>query len=319
MPYPLQKRSPHSFAILPITLSTSLSLIATLSYLQLLYATSYLLRLLQGPRRNPAPLRDTIDSIETRTVDTLFRIIPVSLYRSPPASGLLHEDPLGHRVVSAARPSQPISHFRSHSHISHASSETAVADDLLQCYPANAVERMISRVQYTSAPRKSGQSTHNENASSKSIIYEAIKPAPKMSRPPIPAMMDQQEQTTSTQQVTQTESIKHNQQSEETQVPETCDTQSSALVPDMPDTLHPPDQTPKTSLDEPSGCGVGSISTKSSDSYSVPLTRTPPPRSTESYPGRYPVSNGLNLSDLATAPYAFRERGTILVRPFSDY
>lgn len=318
MPYPLQKRSPHSFAILPITLSTSLSLIATLSYLQLLYATSYLLRLLQGRRRNSTPLRDTIHVTETHIVDILFRTIPVSLYRSPPASGLLHEDPLGHRVVSAARPSQPISHLRSHSHISHASSETAIADDLLQCYPANAVERMGSHIQYTPAPDQPGQFTH-ENASSKSIIYEAVNSAPKMSRSPIPAIMDQQEQTTSTPQVTQIESIRHNHQSEETQVPETGDTQSSAPVRDMPDIAHQPEQTPKASLDEPSECGLVPISTKSSDSYSVPLTRTPPRRSTESYPGRYPVSDGLNLSDPVTASYTFRERGTILVRPFSDY
>lgn len=41
--------------------------------------------------------------------------------------------------------------------------------------------------------------------------------------------------------------------------------------------------------------------------------------STESYPGKFPVSEGVEFSGLATAEYAFREKGTTTVRPFSDY
>lgn len=318
MPQALPTRTPHSFAILPITLTTSLSLITTLTYLQLLYATSFLLRLLQHPRCNPAPLRDTIRQTETRAVDILFRIVPVSLYHSPPASGLLHEDPLGHRIVSAARSNgQPVSHLRSHSHISHASSETTVPDELLQCYPSNAVERMAPAVQYAPALDRPGQTS--ENASNISISYEAIKPAPQKCRPPLPSM---DQQAPSTQHVTQADGSKHNQASEENQVPETGELHSSQPVPDMPDTVVPAEQSPKVSLDKHSECRMCSISPDSSDSFSLPLSRTPKRRSVESYPGRYPISDGLSLSGLATAPYAFREfreRGTILARPFSDY
>lgn len=294
MPQPLQRCSPHSLAILPITLSTSLSLIAILSYLQLLYATSFLLRLLRRPRYNSTPLRETISQTERNTVDILFHIVPVSLYRSPPASGLLHEDPLGHRIASAARSSEPVSHFRSHSHFSHASSVTEVSDDRLQCYPSNAIERMCPHVQYTPALYKPGQYEQKENGNNITIPYEATKPAPQRSRPPIPGMTDQQ--AASTQQVIRTDRTKLSQHSEETQVPETGDTQASEPVPDMPDTVQPVEESPKVSLDKHSECGMCSVSTKSTDSFSLPLTRSHKRRSMESYPGRYPVSDGLNLS-----------------------
>lgn len=318
-----QRRSPHAFAILPITLMTSLSLITALTYLQLLYATSFILRLLQGPRRNPVPLRATIHQTERRTVDILFRIVPVPLYRSPPASGLLHEDPLGHRIVSAARSSKPVSHFRSSSHFSHASSEIDALDDRLQCYPSNAVERMRPQVKYAPVPPttpafdKPGQPNSNKNAHNITVTYEPIKLASKESRPYVPAMTNQQ--ATPVQQVAQTDSAKHNQQSEETPVPEMGDVQSSEPVPDMPDTVQPVEKSPKVPFDERSECGMSTISTESMHSFSLPLTRSPKRCSTESYPGRFPLSD-LHLSDAATASFSFfRERGTILVRPFSDF
>ncbi|KAF7717616.1 Uncharacterized protein PECH_005351 [Penicillium ucsense] len=42
-------------------------------------------------------------------------------------------------------------------------------------------------------------------------------------------------------------------------------------------------------------------------------------RSAESFPGQFPVSEGLKPGSLATDPSAFRERETMHVRPFSDY
>ncbi|KAG2027375.1 hypothetical protein GB937_001118 [Aspergillus fischeri] len=40
--------------------------------------------------------------------------------------------------------------------------------------------------------------------------------------------------------------------------------------------------------------------------------------SVESFPGKFPISDGLEFSSLATAPHHIRGRGTTSVRPFSD-
>ncbi|GAQ08440.1 hypothetical protein ALT_5761 [Aspergillus lentulus] len=40
--------------------------------------------------------------------------------------------------------------------------------------------------------------------------------------------------------------------------------------------------------------------------------------SVESFPGKFPISDGLDFSSLATAPHHIRGRGTTSVRPFSD-
>lgn len=41
-------------------------------------------------------------------------------------------------------------------------------------------------------------------------------------------------------------------------------------------------------------------------------------RSAESFPGKFPVSDGLDLGALATAPIQVKGKGTTSVRPFSD-
>jgi hypothetical protein len=54
------------------------------------------------------------------------------------------------------------------------------------------------------------------------------------------------------------------------------------------------------------------------DLETVQMNRSPKYHSIESYPGKFPVSDHLEYSSLATA-YALRGRGTTSVRPFSDY
>jgi hypothetical protein len=56
-----------------------------------------------------------------------------------------------------------------------------------------------------------------------------------------------------------------------------------------------------------------------STDLSLSTTRNSKCRSRSSYPGKFPVSEGLELTSLATASHAFREKGTTSVRPFSDY
>lgn len=114
---------------------------------------------------------------------------------------------------------------------------------------------------------------------------------------------------------------------------------SMASVPHLQNTPRPSQKSPVHSLDGPHdlASAVQSIFTarstddeertrigspSGSGSYEidgVKLERATKCRSTESYPGKFPVSEGHDFSSLATAEYAFRERGTVTVRPFSDY
>lgn len=57
----------------------------------------------------------------------------------------------------------------------------------------------------------------------------------------------------------------------------------------------------------------------SEEGAGVRMDRATKCHSTESYPGKFPVSEGVEFSGLSTAEYAFREKGTTTVRPFSDY
>ncbi|KAJ5729881.1 uncharacterized protein N7483_004389 [Penicillium malachiteum] len=106
----------------------------------------------------------------------------------------------------------------------------------------------------------------------------------------------------------------------------------------LPSTPRPSQKSPVNSLDGPHdlGSAVQSIMTAKSDldndnesgtssgdgdgkEDGLKMKRATKCHSTESYPGKFPVSEGMEFSSLATAEYAFRERGTVTVRPFSDY
>ncbi|KAJ6014522.1 hypothetical protein N7540_009113 [Penicillium herquei] len=76
--------------------------------------------------------------------------------------------------------------------------------------------------------------------------------------------------------------------------------------------------TAESDMDNDDGSGTSSDAGNTEED-GVKMDRTAKCYSTESYPGQFPVSEGMEFSSLATAEYAFRERGTIAVRPFSDY
>ncbi|KAJ5706914.1 hypothetical protein N7488_006715 [Penicillium malachiteum] len=112
----------------------------------------------------------------------------------------------------------------------------------------------------------------------------------------------------------------------------------TASLSHLPNTPRPSQKSPVHSLDGPHDLGseMQSIMTAESDldhehgsgtssgpgdgkEDGVKMDRAAKCHSTESYPGQFPVSEGMEFSNLATAEYAFRERGTVTVRPFSDY
>lgn len=301
-------------AILPITFTTTLSLIATLSYLQFLYAASYLVGAIRGKHRNISPKQSTIEQVEKQTIDLILRIIPESLYRSPPTHCLLDEDPLGHRIAMALHSPQPSHRAK----VSNVSAEIVAPGPSLQHHPANAVqlERLAPQAHYAPDSARPTQANRNEHRGRVSSLYRVAKRNSPNGRPLIADIMEQH-QTVS--QPTRANSTKSCQQGEDRQLAETGDVQSSEPVPAISDAPVPHEDLPTALLDGPSERSEKSISMDSQASFLVPLSRTRRNRSRESYPGRFPVNVGLEYSELAMAPYAFRERGTTSVRPFSDY
>lgn len=321
MPLLVHRRTSHSHANLPITFSTALSLTAALVYLQLLYAASHLLRPFSNSRREFTSLRGAIDQTERRTIDIILRIVPSSAYRSPPTSGLLHEDPLGHRINGAARAGLENG---ARSQLPSPSSVVPVTDPpqgypgcLWGCTPPRSDGYRLDSVNPAQLDRQGG-------VRSGSSVPETAKKHSSSGRPRVsPRASTVMETHQFTTQQDPSTSHPQRQHPEHTSYPEHTKSQSAGPVPDTP---QPQPQacskSPVVSLDgarEPSIKFIATDSDDSADSETLQLSRQVKRRSTESYPGKYPVSDGLEYSKLATASHAFRERGTTSVRPFSDY
>ncbi|KAJ5679626.1 hypothetical protein N7462_007870 [Penicillium macrosclerotiorum] len=323
MPVLVHKRSPHSYAVLPISLLTTISLAAVLFYLQFLYLISFVLRPFWPSRYDFPPFRLAIEQAERIAVDILLGIVPPAIYRSPMPSTLLHhEDPLGQRLTTALRGSHAcLDSIRS------APPRIVDLPPLPQCYPPSppppTPHTHENKSHATGPPAPSspgpGPGTGPDLASkctpSASALYDTVKksnpansPRPRISPPLEPALL-------LAEQVTQHVTKRRNEQ----QVVEIVQTRPAPPVPDSP---RPCQKSPAVSFDGPSEPGVLSASshyTDDSTSLNLDAARGAKCRSTESYPGKFPVSEGMEFSSLATAEYAFRERGTTSVRPFSDY
>lgn len=306
MQHSFQSYNPHSFAIFPITLTTTLSLIASLSYLQLLYGASFIFSLIRPSGDAPPALQDIMEHIEEHIVDLILRIIPSQAFRSPPSSCLLHEDPPGHRIVLAAR-STPRVQVSSIS-----SSHTVIPTVMLQCYPANSVER----------PNPRTQATRDLSQPVEQAQHDQTLPGP--SSYATTQMCDQRNKAQAeTPQLPGSSKSKSSQPCERDGPTEAGNGGSAAPVPDMPETPDIVENIPPQSSSEADESSVdldtASTESDSTSPSSLPLSRSTRCPSAESYPGRFPTSHGIKERDFAMMPSSFRERGTTFVRPFSDY
>lgn len=290
MPLISSRRSSQSHANLPIALLTALALIAALLYLQLLYAMSWILRPFYNSSQEFPPLRHSIERAEKLTVNIILGIVPTSFYRSPPVSGILHmHEDFAHRIPSAPRYANDTT--------SHTQSTTILPAPLPLCYPESSMERtgIIHHDSRLLAPASSIYSTGD------SSVYDTVKQY-KTGKQRISVVEMHQSQS---QQVTQTYA----------QTP----TNSSVPVSVIPASF---DKSPAVSFDGAREASMHTFPTEvddSNNSLMLRMSKRVKSRSTESYPGRFPVSDGLEYSNLATAEMNFRERGTTSVRPFSDY
>lgn len=317
----------HSHAILPLSFLATLHLVFLFLSLQVLYGASFILRPLWPLRYGTRPFRQTILHTERRALDIVTEIIPPRFYRSPvPSGAFTHERPLS-RQTSPAR------------HGSHLSAEDAynvLPPIMSQAYflPRGRTLAPPSLLRENEIPdnyNKHGgpspivQGMHNHCGFSR--FDGANKAAPPTSCETTGLNMDQVKVLRLAQSTTPKQPY---QELEEKNPAIECKPMDVKPVDTEPIEMKCVDanqlniKSPASSDDE-----LGSsldVHPPSSSHYpddstdlSLSTTRNSKCRSRSSYPGKFPVSEGLELTSLATASHAFREKGTTSVRPFSDY
>jgi hypothetical protein len=168
---------------------------------------------------------------------------------------------------------------------SHTKARAVIPAQIPQCYPENSVERMGTRD--SRLLREIPPDSHARESS----VYDTVKKYATTGKQRISVVEMQMHQSTLSQ---------------------------SVPVPDIPQ----PQKSPAASFDGAQEASMHLFpSDGSTNSMTLRMTRRSKSksRSMESYPGKFPVSDGLEYSNLARASANFRERGTTSVRPFSDY
>lgn len=395
MPLAIYRRSSRNHANLPITLSTALSLIFALTCLQLLYLVSYVARPFWSSSGEFPPFKHHIERWEKRIIDLILDIVPVTNYRSPNPSSILHPDSLSNRAQATS--------YESSTHLpvitpvipqKAASSVFPTPPSMPQCYPESAVERLSAAQREFRHGHGLGSGSGSGSGISKpsAVIDRYSKsglPAHDTVKKPIPrspphnrshlydtlelshapllgSHMHSHSHSSQTQPVPQSyigsQGLRsmhslprlHREHFQNTHSIEEGDEENNpsfkplhqvhnlnalmrpnymaslSHLPSYPLPSRASQKSPVNSLDGPQDTRSAAHSINTVDSErnraddegvneELRLDRLTKCHSTESYPGQFPVSEGLDASSLATAEYAFREKGTIAARPFSDY
>ncbi|KAJ6149177.1 hypothetical protein N7471_000376 [Penicillium samsonianum] len=295
------------FAVFPISLLNTIFLISSLSWLQLLYAVSYLARPFWNTRREFPPFNKAIYRTETSIINAILGPMPFSAYTSATeterpwylSSGngnLNHENNI--RTTSLATSPWPQQGQQDSDSSSEQESPTS--------QPGTEHPRENSPIYET--VRKLRSSTRGSISkianSAKSIFRQPLTVLPRnmdgerTEADPVPVPVPVRT------------SQPHFVQNVSFPVPMSA----SARVAD-----HFSDPGPSTGIkvQQPIS-SFGETIDAAVDSETVQMNRARKYHSVESYPGKFPVSDTLDYSSLATA-YAVRGRGTTPVRPFSDY
>lgn len=398
MPLAIYRRSSRNHANLPITRSTALSLIFALTCLQLLYMVSYVARPFWSSSGEFPPFKHHIERWEKKIIDLILEIVPVTNYRSPNPSSILHPDSLSNRAQATS--------YESSTHLAintpvipqkAASSVFPIPPSMPQCYPESAMERLSAAQREFRHGQGLGSVSGSGSGSGLSkpnaILDRYNKnglPAYDTVKKPIPrSPPHNRSHLSGTLELSQTPLLgshlhSYSHSSQPQHVPQSyVGSQGLRSMPSLPrlhrehfqnthsieerdeendpsfkplhqvhnlNVLMRPNyiaslshlpisyplpsrasqKSPVNSLDGPQDTlsAAHSINTVDSEqgqgdgsgaNEELRLDRITKCHSTESYPGQFPVSEGLDASSLATAEYAFREKGTIAARPFSDY
>lgn len=339
----------HTHANLPISLWSTISLTFALSYLQIIYTISFIARPFWSSNLDFPPFRQTIESAEIFAINIILEIVPTSKYRSPAPTSFIN-DAASRRLPLSLNQSNPVIMMETSPRVVKGPSVHAVPPQMPQCYP----EPLLSppSPQKEEIQTETMRSTHTERFNKKgesgASIYGTAQKATTSTRPKLSTTLETHRQHQAASQATESEPVtgahktttvtkqeEHEEEQLTVHIVEISQPADQALdisqldatpVMDMPNPSIPMDMSPTDSFDGPGELDpeTGPLSassryTENTSSLSLDAGHAAKSHSTESYPGKFPVSDGIEYSNLATAEYAFRERGTTSVRPFSEY
>ncbi|KAJ9490856.1 hypothetical protein VN97_g2392 [Penicillium thymicola] len=315
-------------AVFPISLLRTICLIGSLSWLQLLYGVAYLVRPFWNTRREFPPFNKAINRTEKSIINTFFGPVPLSAYTSATAterqwylsSG---NDTLNHESnirttslpVTSTWPQQEHQYSDSSSEQEsptpqpeHQYSDSSSEQESPTPQPDTEHRRESSPIYETVRKfRSSTRSSISKIASSVKAIFQ--QPLTIVSRTLDGQPSDEERAEPNLVPV----SVRTSQPYFARNVPSPLPMSAPARVAD-----HFSDPGPSTGIKAQQPVPFGATINAAEDSETVQMNRARKYHSIESYPGKFPVSDTLDYSSLATA-YAVRGRGTTSVRPFSDY
>ncbi|CAI7660429.1 unnamed protein product [Penicillium pancosmium] len=338
----------HTHANLPISLWSTISLTFALSYLQIIYAISFIARPFWSSNLDFPPFRQTIESAETFAINIILEIVPTSKYRSPAPTNFINDSASRRHPLSLNR-SNPMK--KTSQPVATSASVHIVPPQTPQCCPEARISISHPSPQQKEVQTETMRSTHperfNKIGDSGASIYGTAKKVTTSTRPKLSTTLEAHRQHQATSQATQSEPMsgahktttvtKQEEHEDEqltvhiveishsgNQVSSLDISQPAAPGPvmDMPNPFMPMDTSPTDSFDGPGELepelepevdpqsASSSRYTDNTSSLSLDAGHAAKSHSTESYPGKFPVSDGMEYSNLATAEYAFRERGT---------
>ncbi|KAK4865194.1 hypothetical protein LT330_001817 [Penicillium expansum] len=303
------------FAVSPISLLNTIFLIGSLSWLQLLYAVSYLAQPFWNTRREFPPFNRAISRTETRIINTFLGTVPLSAYSSATAERQWYLSSGNHALSHAnntCTTSQPIPNSLAVSawpQQGYQDSDSSSSEQESPSSQPDTENPQVSSPIYETVRklRSSTRGSISKIASSAKSIFR--QPLTVLSRNLDGSAPDEERAEPDLVPVPVRTSQPHFIHNAAFPVPMSASTRVAD---------HFSDPGPSIGIKVQQPVSFGATIDAAVDSETVQMNRARKYHSVESYPGKFPVSDALDYSSLATA-YAVRGRGTTSVRPFSDY
>jgi hypothetical protein len=316
----------------PLKLTTAVRLIGSLLYLQLLYAISHLAKPFWNYGREFPPFNKTIDQTETSISNAILGIAPLTAYSSATATERQWRLASGSSLLNYTKPTLVVP----------------------TCTETTAIASSLPQMAHRCPDSSTGEGIQNENEDptlpiaerprTSSSIYDTMQKIKSSTRGSISTIASSAKaifhQTGTSQPLSPVlrnldGSASNDRFNEEFHpAPAKPVSISQRLAKSLPFPApvsrfptarladHFSDTGPSSGFkgkgEMPEAVVFGAAVDPSVDSETVQMDRSRKYHSIESYPGKFPVSDALDYSSLASA-FAVRGRGTTSVRPFSDY
>ncbi|KAJ5823475.1 hypothetical protein N7447_005815 [Penicillium robsamsonii] len=307
-----------AMGVFPVSLSKTIFLIRLLSWLQLLYAISYLARPFWNTRREFPPLNKAIDRTETRIISSLLGAVPLSAYSSATATAT-------ERQWHLSSGNGPLNQENNYIHTAPQPTPNLLASST---WPQQGNQDSNSSSEQESPTSSRGTEHHRENSpiyetlrkihfSTRGSISKLANSAKAIFRQPLTIIPRNLDSSPSDEERAEPELVPIPVRTSQPRFVENV----SFPVPMSASTRvadHFSDPGPANGIKMQQPVPFGATIDATVDSETVQMNRARKCHSVESYPGKFPVSDSLDYSSLATA-YAVSGKGTTSVRPFSDY